>query len=162
MLEACDDFSCLPSASISALDVMANAIGYFKASNTEANDYFGTSIALSSDGNTLAVGAPYEDSANINGNPVDDCNTASPPNCARESGAVYVYTRSGAVWSQQAYVKASNAGAGDAFGESVALSADGNTLAVGASGEDSATGVNTTAPGQDDNPVLNAGVMYLY
>jgi hypothetical protein len=28
-----------------------------KASDTEANDYFGESLALSADGNTLAVGA---------------------------------------------------------------------------------------------------------
>jgi len=58
-------------------------------------------------------------------------------NAASLSGAVYVFRRSGATWSQQAYVKASNTGASDQFGESVALSADG-TLAVGAPGESSA------------------------
>jgi hypothetical protein len=49
-----------------------------------------------------------------------------------------VFTRSGATWTQQAYVKASNTDAGDQFGISVALSGDGNTLAVGASLEASA------------------------
>ena len=49
------------------------------------------------------------------------------------SGAVYVFVRDGAgVWSQQTYVKASNTEAGDQFGERVALSDDGSTLAVDA------------------------------
>ena len=53
-----------------------------------------------------------------------------------------MYTRDAAgIWSQQAYVKASNTDAGDQFGWSVALSGD--TLAVGAHGEDSAgTGID--------------------
>jgi hypothetical protein len=53
--------------------------------------------------------------------------TTPPP----ASGAVYVFTRTGTTWSQQAYLKASNTEASDQFGESVAL--DGDTLAVGAS-----------------------------
>jgi hypothetical protein len=53
-----------------------------------------------------------------------------------------VYSRSGITWTQQAYVKASNTGAGDNFGSSVALSSDGNALMVGAIDEDgSATGI---------------------
>jgi len=94
---------------------------YLKASNTGADDLLGQSLALSQDGNTLAVGAPFEDSA---GAPSDD--TASG------SGAVYVFVRSGVTWSQQAYLKATASFAGDAFGTSVALAADGNTLAIGA------------------------------
>jgi len=65
-------------------------------------------------------------------------NEATAGNGATGSGAVYVFTRSGTTWNQQAYVKASNTEAGDQFGVSLALSADGNTLAVGAIGEDSA------------------------
>ena len=63
--------------------------------------------------------------------------------------------RTGAAWSQQAYVKASNTGADDYFGSSVALSANGSTLAVGAVGEASAaTGIggdqtDNTAAGHD-------------
>src|SRR6266853_4469015 len=103
---------------------------YVKASNTGAADEFGFAVALSSDGNTLAVGAPAEASVatGIGGNQAD--------NTAPSAGAVYVYTRSGATWTQQAYIKASNAEAGDQFGTSVALSSDGSTLAVGATGED--------------------------
>src|SRR6266705_2462246 len=105
---------------------------YVKASNTGAADDFGFAVALSSDGNTLAVGAPGEASAGI-----------ETDNSAPSAGAVYVYTRSGTTWTQRAYIKASNPGAGDQFGTSVALSSDGITLAVGAPGEDSSvTGID--------------------
>ena len=60
---------------------------------------------------------------------------------ATDAGAAYVFKRSSGAWAQQAYVKASNTGAGDNFGATVAL--DGDQLIVGAPGEDSAaTGVN--------------------
>ncbi|WP_428268252.1 cadherin-like beta sandwich domain-containing protein [Haliangium sp.] len=120
---------------------------YLKASNRAASDYFGTSVAVS--GDTLAVGAPGEDSADV-GNPNDDAATGS--------GAVYVFRRSGASWAQEAYLKASNVGADDQFGFSVSLSGD--TLAVGATGEDSATqGVNG---GQDDDSAEDSGAVYVF
>jgi hypothetical protein len=111
---------------------------YVKASNTGAGDQFGASVALSSDGNTLAVGAPEEASSSIG---ID----SSPNELAASAGAAYVFKRTGSAWSQQAYVKASNAGANDRFGRPVALSSDGNTLAIGASGEASSTfGIDST------------------
>jgi trimeric autotransporter adhesin len=106
---------------------------YIKASNTNGKDLFGTSVTLS--GDTLAVGAVGEDSdaTGING---DQANSS-----AEDSGAVYVFTRAGTTWTQQAYIKASNTGPSHQFGTSVAL--EGDTLAVGAQGEDSdATGIN--------------------
>src|SRR5262245_46417513 len=98
-------------------------VAFLKASNAGDGDQFGASIALSADGNTIAVGAPIESSGatGVNGKQADES--------AYSSGAVYVYTRGARGWAQQAYVKASNAGAGDQFGNAVALSADGNTLA---------------------------------
>ena len=42
--------------------VMLDSIGYVKASNTDAEDHFGSSVTLSADGQTLVVGAPWEDS----------------------------------------------------------------------------------------------------
>jgi hypothetical protein len=127
---------------------------YIKPANTGAGDQFGFSLALSSNGNTLAVGAPLEDSAakGINGNLADDS--------AAEAGAVYVFTRSGNRWVQQAYVKASNTGAGDRFGSSVALSSDGDTLAIGARNEASAArGVNGN---ETDNTAAGAGAAYVF
>jgi hypothetical protein len=127
---------------------------YVKASNTEAFDYFGESIALSGDGSTLAVGANGEDSAatGIDGDQAD--------NSADFGGAAYVFTRSGTTWSQQAYVKASNTDAYDFFGDSIALSGDGSTLAVGAPWEDSAaTGVGGS---QADDSAEYAGATYVF
>jgi len=123
---------------------------YLKASNTEADDWFGWSVAIS--GDTLVVGAPREGSnaTGINGDQAD--------NSADGSGAAYVFTRSGGTWSQQAYLKASNTGAGDEFGHSVAISGD--TLVVGARGEDSiATGVNGD---QADTSAGNFGAAYVF
>ena len=70
---------------------------------------------------------------------------------------MYVFSRSGVVWSQQAYLKASNTDGGDNFGFSVALS--GETLAVGASGERSnATGVDGD---QTNNDASSSGAVYV-
>ena len=130
-------------------------IGYLKASNGEAYDHFGcggantghtgNSVTISRGGNTLAIGAPYESSGatGIDGEQSD--------NSAFASGAVYVFTRQGENWIQQAYVKASNTGATDLFGSSVVLSGDGNTLAVTAYLEDEAT---TGVHGSDPAPFL--------
>jgi hypothetical protein len=126
---------------------------YVKASNTGAGDQFGDGLALSGDGNTLAVGATFEssDATGINGVQTND-NAVS-------SGAVYVFTRAGTTWTQQAYVKAANAQAGDLFGQNLALSFDGGTLAVGATGEDSATfGINSFP----DELAVNSGAVYVF
>ncbi len=80
---------------------------YLKASNTEANDYFGYSVTIS--GDTLVVGAPYEDSA------ATGVDGEQKYNLAADSGAAYVFTRGGTTWSQQAYLKASNTGSNDYF-----------------------------------------------
>jgi hypothetical protein len=127
---------------------------YVKASNTNTADAFGHSVALSADGNTLAVSAPIEASnaTGVNGNQSD--------NSLAHSGAVYVFTRSAGVWTQQAYVKASNTGLLDHFGASLALSSDGNTLAVSATDEDSnAVGVNGN---QADNSASGSGAVYVF
>jgi hypothetical protein len=133
-----------------------NQQAYVKASNAQADDQFGWSLALSSDGNTLVVGARYEDSnaTGVGGGQTD------VPIASSNSGAVYSFVRSGGTWAQRSYVKASNTGSGDQFAWSLALSADGNTLAVGANNEDSnATGVG----GDPDNDgTLNSGAAYLY
>jgi len=124
---------------------------YLKASNTGAGDGFGGRVALSADGLILAVGAAGEASAavGIDGDQADDS--------APGAGAVYGFAYDGAAWSQQAYVKAPNTGAGDAFGASLALSADGSTLVIGAAGEDSAaTGID-----QVDDSMIDAGAIYV-
>jgi hypothetical protein len=125
---------------------------YIKASNTDQGDFFGSSLAL--DGDTLAVGAPQEAS---NGRGVDSA--AEADNSAFASGAVYVFTRRNGTWNQQAYIKASNAEANDAFGGAVTLHSD--TLGVSAAGESShGRGVNSGAEGDNSAPL--AGAVYLF
>ncbi|HVZ61189.1 MAG TPA: hypothetical protein VG892_10435 [Terriglobales bacterium] len=153
-LDACNSVGCTRSNVVTINSGMLSAIGYLKASNTRTNGNFGGNVALSRDGNTLAVGAPGEASnaTGINGNQGD----VSAP----QAGAVYVFTRSGSTWSQQAYLKASNTEAGDQFGAALSLSSDGNTLAVAAPFEDSnATSINGN---QANNSAPQSGAVYLF
>ena len=103
-------------------------------------------------GDTVLIGARLEDSnaTGINGNQSD--------NSAANSGAAYIFVRSGTTWTQQAYLKASNTRASDEFGLWVAVSGD--TVVVGAGFEDSdATGVNGN---QSDNHATNSGAAYIF
>ncbi|MCH8056663.1 MAG: FG-GAP repeat protein [Proteobacteria bacterium] len=127
-----------------------NQQAYLKASNTDKHDLFGFSVAIS--GDTLVVGA-YPEASNATG-----INGDQSDNSVEFAGAAYVFTRSGMTWSQQAYLKASNTDKHDLFGFSVAISGD--TVVVGASGEDSnATGINGD---ENDNSAENAGAVYVF
>lgn len=184
---------------------------YVKASNPDEFDSFGSALSLSADGNTLAVGADFEDggASGINGSQTDNSVSGAgatyvyersgeswqqqayikSPNPMRferfggsvslsangdtlavgatgslsagdRTGAVYAFIRTGSTWQQQAEISASNAQEDDAFGGQISLSADGNTLAVGATEDDSAaTGINGD---QSDNSVSNAGAAYIF
>jgi hypothetical protein len=89
------------------------------ASDGALGDYFGTSASLSADGLTAVIGAPGKSSY---------------------TGAAYVYTVSGGVWSQQTELAAADAAPNDSFGTSVAVNSDGTTALVGASGKSGYTG----------------------
>jgi trimeric autotransporter adhesin len=152
-LEACNAGGCTGSNEVTTLGNSTQAVGYFKNSNHEAGDNL-WSIALSNDGQTLAVGSPNEDSnaTGINGNQSD--------NSASASGAVYVFRRISGVWTQQAYIKASNANTNDGFGSHIALSTNGNTLAVSAPSEDG--GVGGVNGNQADESVAGSGAVYVF
>lgn len=126
---------------------------FLKAGNTDAGDDFGLALALSEDGNTLVAGARGDDSnaRTVNGDGTD--------NSANGAGSAFVFVRNGATWSQQAYLKASNADPSDSFGESVAISGDGNLVVVGAPGE------RSNATGVDGDPTINSvdsGAAYVF
>jgi hypothetical protein len=93
--------------------------GRLQASDAAPNATFGSRIALSDDGNTLATGAYH---ASNSGGAL--------------AGNAYVFTRSGNVWTEQGRLQASDAAAGDGFGGSIALSSDGNILCIGAYAKD--------------------------
>lgn len=109
-------------------------------------------VAVALSGDRLALGVPTDRSAatGIGGDPSDSS--------ADGAGAVHVFVRTGATWSQEAYVKASNTRANAQFGSAVALSDA--TLVVGSKNESSdASGVggdqtNTYGPG--------TGAVYVY
>jgi hypothetical protein len=129
---------------------------FLKASNPGIADFFGSSISLSSDGNTLAVGAYSENEERTGINPADTERTAL------ESGAVYVYVRNNNAWTEQAYIKASNTAKSNEFGGAIDLSSDGNTLVVGAVGE---SGISTGVGGDEtQNPSLygSSGAVYVF
>lgn len=148
------------SSGAGAVYVFVNSAGHWQqaaqllAPNGEADDRFGAAIAISSDGSTIAVGAPYEASSarGVDGDAND--------NSASKAGAVYVFQRDGEAWLSQGYLKASNADESDFFGISLALSADGETLAVGAEGEDGAGSGVTADP--TDWGVLESGAVYVF
>ena len=102
------------------------------ASDADESDHFGISVCV--DGDTVVVGAGGA------GNPVN------------EAGAAYVYSRNqGGVdnWGEVAILRASDAQASDWFGS---VSVDGDTVVVGAFGEDGGAG----------DPASDAGATYIY
>ena len=115
-----------------------------KASNADPSDLFGSSVAIS--GNRIVVGAPYESSDPAQG---------AKDNSAEWAGAAYVFVRTGESWVEEALLKASNAGAGDWFGQSVAIDKD--RIVVGAPGE---SGTRTGGP--LTNELSQSGAAYLF
>ncbi|HUN81536.1 MAG TPA: FG-GAP repeat protein [Phycisphaerae bacterium] len=91
------------------------------ASDGAANDAFGVSVAIS--GDMAIVGASGDDTP-----------------AGSDAGSAYVFTRSGGAWVQQAKLTASDAGAGDQFGISVAIDRD--TVIIGAYTDDVPSGSN--------------------
>jgi hypothetical protein len=125
-------------------------VAYIKASNPGLDEAFGAAVALQ--GDQLVVGAVGEGSnaTGINGDQTDE----SKPG----SGAAYVFERdTGGVWSQSAYVKASNTDSQDRFGKALAILRD--SVIASAPGEQSGSaGVNGD---ESDNSINGAGAVYI-
>jgi len=100
---------------------------------------FGWSVAVA--GDHVVVGAPFERSTFTNG------------------GAVHVFNRSDDGWGLARSIKGSNTGGGDEFGASVAIS--GNTLVVGAAGEDSPS-IGVNGEEIDDVFFAQSGAVYVF
>ena len=103
------------------------------ASDGAINRHFGSSVSLSSDGLSLAVGAYFYPEG---------------------KGAVYFYTRSGDVWTQRQKIQPGTGQIGDTFGQYIELSSDGNTLAVSSYGYDIYSGQTVVA--------RSTGTTYIY
>jgi hypothetical protein len=119
-----------------------------------ANPVAITTLALSGDGNTLAL-ASINDSSNARGIGGDPNDVSKPM-----SGGADVFARNGGSWAHQAYVKASNTDTNDRFGNSVDFSDDGNIMAIGAPWEQSrAAGMDGD---QADNGADRSGAVYMF
>jgi hypothetical protein len=103
-----------------------------QSSDIAAHDYFGADVSISNDGNTAIVGAYGEDTT------------------ASRAGSVYIFTRSGTTWTQQAKLQASDAATDDFLGWSVSISNDGNTAIAAARKADY------------DPWVTNSGAAYIF
>jgi hypothetical protein len=90
------------------------------ASDETGAGAFGSSVALSADGNTALIGGD-EDNGKV--------------------GAAWVFTRAGTAWTQQGSKLTASDETGDGeFGDSVALSSDGNTALIGGSSDSGGVG----------------------
>lgn len=108
-------------------------------SDRMAGAAFGASAAMTASGDTLAIGA-YAGNGG--------------------AGSAYVFERTGTAWSERARIVAPNAEVGDSFGDAIALSGDGSTMAIGSAREDSsATGIDGD-PVNNDAPV--AGAVFVF
>jgi hypothetical protein len=118
---------------------------YVKASNAGVSQSFGTALTLSADGNALVVGANTEKGSSSgisDGKTTDELTDAA--------GAAYMFHRSAGLWTQLAYIKSLEPGRYDIFGSDVAISGDGQTLAIGSEFDD----------GSSDS-VYNTGVVHI-
>lgn len=139
---------------------------YLKAPNTDANDQFGCSVAIS--GDTIVVGARAEDSGNstILHSPFAGLTPAGDDDSLVNPGAAYVYRRVGTIWALEAYLKAPNPDAGDVFGSSVSISGD--TIAVSAIQERGSLGTVLQAPAPgfsgatDNDGAPTSGAVYIF
>ena len=108
-------------------------------SDTLANTLFGTKLALSDDGTTLAVAAAHHD------NPTGSSTQT-------DAGAAYIFDKAqNGTWSQTQKIYPSDGAANEHFGYGIDISGDGTVVAVGQS---SADGVNVGQSG--------LGAVYVY
>ncbi|WP_020405951.1 hypothetical protein [Hahella ganghwensis] len=160
---------------------------YLKAPNPDMQDRFGTSASLGVNGLLLAVGAPGESNCGKNIGGMDNngetwCSFPNPhDNQARESGAVYLYSKDTGNWQRTDYVKSPNSNTEDHFGDALYLATKYTPyLFVGAPGEDNCgagiggtefnpnwnhpdyQNTNDCNGHPDDNGMKSAGAVYIY
>lgn len=156
ILKACNNTTCALSNEINFYSNLADSIGYLKAFNLHQNAIFGNAVAISNDGNMLAIGSSGESSLATG---IHSPYGGEISNEAR--GAVYIYNQANSQWQQQALIKPSSGSTNsqmynDYFGYSVAISTDGSTLAVGAPGD------NSGSKEFYDTPSPQSGAVHIY
>ena len=91
------------------------------ASNAVAGDWFGCAVDITKNGDRIIIGAQH-----ANALPYNQDN----------SGAAYIFQRTGTSWTEELYLSGGDGGTNDYFGSSVAINDDGTAIFVGAYGDD--------------------------
>lgn len=91
------------------------------ASNAVAGDWFGYAVDITATGDRIIVGAPH-----ANALPYNQDN----------SGAAYIFQRSGTTWTEELYLSGGDGGTNDYWGGAVAINDDGTAIIIGAYGDD--------------------------
>ena len=102
------------------------------ASDKAANDQFGIAVAIDNTGTRVVVGSYFGDPGGIS-----------------NAGKVYIYSRTGTTWVEEAILSASDKASGDVFGYSVSINATGDRVTVG-------------SPNNDPDNLISAGKAYLF
>lgn len=125
---------------------------WIKASDPSVSRLFGVSLALSSDGMRLVVGA----------NKSEGPGEAEDHTLADEdvpTGSVYVFSREDGVWQEEAILRAAHPGEYDYFGAAVAVDLSGLGIAVGAPREDSSA-LGSSGDGSNNDSEAAGAVFY--
>jgi len=136
----------------------------FRAPELGNDDKFGFAIDYSN--NRLIIGVPNEDSTSqviINSTTILNSGTVAQKeallnNANTDSGAAYIFEKTGSTWIATNFIKASNSDSFDLFGTSVSISD--SFIAIGASKEDG-SGVHFNRD-LDSDDSENSGAVYLY
>ena len=104
------------------------------ASDAAEDDHFGMGVCISGNGACIAVGAPFDDTTT-------------------NQGAAYIFEKVGSTWIQTQKLVQSDTLTNTSFGNKLALSDDGTTLAVAAAHHDNPTGSSTQT---------DAGAAYIF
>lgn len=116
----------------------------------DPEDLFGATVAISGDGQVLAIGAPLNDSGSF---------WDETDNSVTNAGAAYAfrYNNTTGAWQQEAFLKPKYPGASDFFGLSVDISGNGRAIIVGAPREESALPDTPY-----DNSCSDCGAAYIF
>lgn len=119
ILEACNSFGCTSSNQLSIRSSfnINKPVGFLKAPDFKSDEHFGSSIALSDNGQVLVVSARIY-------------RTSTSSDYPYPNGTVYIYLRSGKNWILQKTINAKSLETDTYIGRSVAVSADGTSILI--------------------------------
>jgi len=118
-VSACDATGCTASNPLAVNAAMPDTIGLFSSPSQQAASQFGYVTALSDDGRTLAVAAPFESSTDP----------------ALPKGSAYIYRKSASGWVFQSAIPFDVARQGDTRNVRLSLDGAGNVLAIALMGD---------------------------